>query len=238
MSQELSSRVACDVGNGAFRRATVYERCATCGEQTAEVRCLRCGLPYCPTHAPKPQARCTDCEADYVKLREDRKETPVKGWMLLLTLPAIPLGVLVPFWIADSLQFPTALKYVFGALGIALGLTAALAPLGIGLWRQNHLRRLFLAERPGERRLTLPPEPKARAEQELDRRLNGLLGSAITSVLLPYLGPILVLFYGCAILFEWPKMDTKQGVKAVSSMILALGCLALHYFAGFSWPDA
>ena len=239
----MSAGTERDVNDGAFRSARVYGRCARCDEQTAEVRCLRCGLPYCPTHAPQNDlTRCTDCEAHYLKLRADRQKTPIRGWMVVLSVCAIPLVVLAPFIFADAADLPKgAMRTGYEVVSISLGIIAAMVSLvlAIVLRRQGRLRQRFLAERPGGHHLSLSAastteegqrtsETPAKEEPGLNGRIAILFGAGVLSFIVPF-GSLLV-FVFAPILFreDWRRLQPKDRSMVKAALVMALLSFALH----------
>ena len=110
---------------------------APCGfcAQPADQACVRCGIGLCPSHARSEQARCADCETEYLSQRSGR-------WLTKLFV--VPPFALFATFVGG---------FLVGALaGVSAGLlTGVVVGSAAGVvtnrWIDREARREFLRER-------------------------------------------------------------------------------------------
>jgi hypothetical protein len=141
------------VGAHAYRASTVRGVCTLCGELTSIHSCPRCDAPLCDLHLVSHEERCPVCEETFLSLEEHRKAHPLRGYQLALcyVLAVVVVAVAVPLlqgWLLLGSR-----SWLAATLGITF--LAALLPLWAALLRRRRLRRGFLRERPGKRRIKL-----------------------------------------------------------------------------------
>lgn len=131
-----------------YRLQEVREYCQRC-DHVGEHVCVRCGLLYCPAHAPaSDDVRCHACEHGYHNLVRicrgllpERESGSVRGYIGMASFAA----VLVAAGFGTS---ALALVASLAALALGAGLTVDAVMMVRRDW-EGRLRRQFLAERGG-----------------------------------------------------------------------------------------
>jgi hypothetical protein len=160
------------VNDGAYRSTEIRPVCIVCGELTSKEHCRRCSAPLCENHLPGDGERCSSCEEAYGVFRRDLRRQPLKFQHLLLCYFVAAVAVVLTCHLARRSIGPSdywtfmSYDYAWGPVVVVVVL-GCLAPLVVVCFRRLRLRRQFLAERPQQRLISVPPPaPERRTTDE------------------------------------------------------------------------